>query len=127
MTLTRLSINQNLYRDQILNGVVKAMVDFKTKIKKPRIKPYVSIDEVEIDIENTPPGSITIEQYRNARANSPGFHLLYTKLNNEALIEATNQNLNNCRYSTYISEATYEWALQNVLVPELLKRLACEV
>jgi len=99
------------------------MVDFKAKINKPKITPFVSIDGVEIDIKNIPPGSITIEQYRNARANSPGFALLYTKLNNEALVEAVESNLNNCRYSTYVSEATYEWSLQNILVPELIKRL----
>lgn len=96
------------------------MVKFKTKT--PEIKPYVSINGVEIDIKNTQPGSITLEQYRNARANSPGFALLYSKLNNEALIEVVKHNLDNCRY-TYKSEATYEWALQNILVPELIKRL----
>ncbi len=96
------------------------VVQFTTK---PKIKPFVSIDEVEIDIENTPPGSITLEQYRNVRANSPGFHILYTKLNNEALIEAVNINLYNCKYA-YKAEATYEWVLENILVPELLKRLA---
>ncbi|WP_088187565.1 hypothetical protein [Desulfosporosinus sp. FKA] len=97
------------------------MIDFKTKIKRPTIKPFVSIDGIEIDIENTPSGSITLEQYNSARANSPGFHLLYTKLNNEALIEAVKHNLNNCRVN--VSESTYEWSLQNILVPELIKRL----
>lgn len=88
----------------------------------PKIKPFVSIDGVEIDIENTPDGSITLEQYQNARANSPGFEILYTKLNNEALIAATENNLANCTHP--FSPHVYEYTLQNILVPELLKRLA---
>lgn len=96
-------------------------MDFKTKIKIPAIKPHVSISDVEIDIENTKPGSITLEQYRNARANSPGFALLYSKLNNEALVEAVINNLSNCTHP--FSPEVYEYALQNYLVPELIKRL----
>lgn len=95
------------------------MVQFPRNTLK--VKPFVSINGVEIDIENTPPGSITLEQYRTIRANSPGFALLYSKLNNEALIAAAKHNLDN-NYG-HISPGTYEWALQNILVPELLKRL----
>jgi hypothetical protein len=97
---------------------------FRIKKTTPKIKPFVSIDGVEVDIENTQPGSITLEQYRKVRANSPGFDMLYSKLDNEALAEAVRNNLSNCSPK---SNVIYEGALQNILVPELIKRLAGEV
>lgn len=95
------------------------MIDFKKYINE--IEPFVSIDGVTIDIEAIEPGTITLEQYHKTRTNSPGIKLLYTKLNNEALIHAVNHNLNNCTH--HFDPAVYEYALQNYLVPELIKRL----
>lgn len=95
------------------------MVDFKRLLNKP--DPFVSIDGVPIDIESVKPGTITLEQYHKARANSPGFRELYSKLNNEALIEAVKNNLKNCTHP--FSPDVYEYALENYLVPELIKRL----
>ncbi len=99
------------------------MVNFKVnlKTKTHEIEPYLSIDGIEIDINNLQPGSINLEQYRKARANTPGFRLLYSKLNDEALAEAVRHNLANCTHP--FSPAVYEYALQNYLVPELIKRL----
>lgn len=87
----------------------------------PNPVPFVSIDGVPVDIKNIKPGTITLKQYQKARANSPGFIVLYTKLNNEALIEAVRNNLKNCTHP--FSPVVYEYALQNYLVPELIKRL----
>lgn len=95
------------------------MVDFKIKVTK--LKPFVSIDGVPIDIEAIEPGTITLDQYKKARANSPGFQVLYTKIDNEALIEAVKDNLKNCTHP--FSPSVYEYALENYLVPELIKRL----
>ena len=96
------------------------MVNFSNKLK-PKIIPFVSIDGVEVNLADIEPGTITLEQYRNARSNTPGLQMLYTKLDNEALMEATRNTLKNC-YSRVL-DVTYEGALQLFLVPELLKRL----
>jgi len=95
------------------------MINFRKYLNE--VEPFVSIDGVQIDIESIEPGTITLEQYHKARANSPGFRALYAKLNNEALIEAVKNNLNNCTHQ--FSPMVYEYALQNYLVPELIKRL----
>lgn len=99
------------------------MINFKKYIKKyiNEVEPFVSIDGVQIDIESIEPGTITLEQYHKVRANSPGFQVLYTKLDNEALIEAVRHNLANCTHT--FSPVVYEYILQNTLVPELIKRL----
>lgn len=96
------------------------MVFFHDKLK-PKIKPFVSIDGVEVDLDDIQPGTITLEQYRKVRANTPGHQSLYSKLNNEALTEAVKTTLHNC--NRHLSADTYEEALQKFLVPELLKRL----
>lgn len=98
-------------------------MDFRClmKSKTPKLKPHVSIDGVDIDIETVESGTITLDQYKKVRANSPGFTLLYSKLNNEALISAVRHNLNNCTHP--FSPQVYEYALQKYLVPELIKRL----
>ncbi|HBV97749.1 MAG: hypothetical protein JL50_03095 [Peptococcaceae bacterium BICA1-7] len=91
------------------------------KPKTPELKPHVSIDGVDIDIAAVKPGTITLDQYKKVRANTPGFRLLYSKLNNEALIAAVKHNLDNCTHP--FSPQVYEYALENYLVPELIKRL----
>lgn len=106
--------------DLLVSGVENGMIDFKKLINEP--EPSVSINGVQIDIENTEPGTITLEQYHQVRANSPGFRLLYSKLNNEALVEAVKHNLMNCTHP--FNPEVYEYALENYLVPELIKRLA---
>lgn len=92
-----------------------------SKYLKPEIPPHVTIDGVPVDIEAVEPGTITLEQYRQVRSNAPGFQVLYTKLSNEALIEAVKNNLANCTHP--FSPVVYEYVLQNTLVPELIKRL----
>lgn len=84
-------------------------------------KPSVSFYGKPVDIKLTEDKSVTIDDYINCRANSDGFEALYPKLNDEALIAAVQKTLDNCGYKDNI---IYEGALQNLLVPELLKRLA---
>jgi len=73
-----------------------------------------------IEIEPAELARAVIQFYLNARANSDGFEALYSKLDNQSLIHAVQNNLNNCGY---ITNTTYEGTLQNILVPLLLKRL----
>jgi predicted nucleic acid-binding Zn ribbon protein len=82
--------------------------------------PVVTYNGQEINISEIPDGSLTLDFYQNVRANSDGFEALYPKLNNKALENAVQNNLNNCGYKT---NTTYEGSLQNILVPLLLKRL----
>ena len=96
------------------------MINFSDKVK-PKIKPFVSINGIEVNLADIEPGTITLEQYQNSISNSPGLQILYTKLDNEALIGAVRNTLANC-YGR-VSDVTYEGALQLFLVPELLKRL----
>ncbi len=86
-----------------------------------KLKPFISIDRVEINPADIKPGTITLDQYHRVRANSPGFEILYSKLDNEALIAAVQNNLANCTYP--FSPMVYEYVLQNYLVLELIKRL----
>lgn len=92
-----------------------------SKYLKAKEQPYVAINGEPIDIIAVGSGTITLEQYRQIRANSLGFEILYTKLNNEALIEAVKHNLANCTH--VFSPVVYEYTLQNILVPELIKRM----
>ena len=73
-----------------------------------------------IEIEPAELARAVIQFYLNARANSDGFEALYPKLDNQSLIHAVQNNLNNCGC---ITNTTYEGTLQNILVPLLLKRL----
>jgi hypothetical protein len=94
---------------------------FKLKnFKKREVDPFVSFDGVEVDVYSLPDQSVTLEQYKTVRANTDGFNLLYTKLNNEALKHAVKNTLANCNRP---NEITYDGNLQHNLVPELLKRL----
>ena len=102
----------------VLNGGAK-VVNFNDKLKLKR-KPSVSIDGIEINLDDVEPGTITLDQYRKVRANTPGYQALYAKLDDEALAEAVRNTLNNCYGASLY---TYEEALQKFLVPELLKRL----
>lgn len=86
---------------------------------KPKT-PHVSINGVEVEVKAIPDKSITLEEYKNTRANSDGFEALYPKLNDEALHYVLQKTLDNCGYTSNI---TYNGVLQNILVPLLLKRL----
>lgn len=80
----------------------------------------VIIDDLVISVDSLEDRSITLEQYRNLRANSDGFTALIPKLNDEALIAHLENNLKNC---TRIPKATtYDDILIVSLAPELLSR-----
>lgn len=96
------------------------MVDFK-KLLPPEPEPHVSIDGVPVDPDTIPEGSLTPTQWAAVRANSPGFKALYSKLDDEALIDAVEHNLKNC--FELGSPGTYPHTLQHILIPLLLKRL----
>lgn len=93
---------------------------FKLKYTKPVPDPFVSFDDVEVDVHSLSDQSVTLEQYKTVRANTDGFNILYTKLDNEALRHVVKYTLNNCSRPPDI---TYDGSLQYNLVPELLKRL----
>jgi len=94
------------------------MVDFKKLTKKE--EPRVYIDGEIINIEGIPDKSISSDIYEGITANSEGFRLLYPKLNDEVLEYVVKKCLENCGN---FSPVTYNYALQEYLVPELLKRL----
>ncbi|MCR8641432.1 hypothetical protein NV379_02070 [Paenibacillus sp. N1-5-1-14] len=92
------------------------MVTFKTR----KFNPIVSFNDVEVDVSSLPDRSITVEQYKTVRANSDGFSALHCKLDNECLRYVVAHYLNNSRRE---SATTYDYALKNDIIPELLKRL----
>lgn len=96
------------------------MIDFKLHTK-PKPEPHISFNDEEVDINSIPDQSITLNQYKTVRANSEGFRILYTKLDNKALKYAVKHCLDNC---DYYDLSTYNGSLQVYLVPELLKRLS---
>ena len=98
------------------------MPDFSRIIKVLKIVPHVSIDGVEVNIDTIEPRSITLDQYKKVRANSPGFRQLYPKLDNETLIYAVEHNLANCSSHPH-DDCTYDGVLKKILVLELVDRL----
>lgn len=87
---------------------------------KDDFNPIVSINGVDVEINEIPDRSITIDQYKTVLANSDGFTALHRKLDNEALKHATEHYLRNCRGE---SKTTYDYAVKNYIVPELLRRI----
>lgn len=96
------------------------MVNLKLHTK-PKPDPYITFDGEEVDINSIPDKSISLEWYKTVRANSEGFRMLYSKLDNEALKHVVEHCLDNCGYK---DDITYDGALQVYLVPELLKRIS---
>lgn len=94
------------------------MVNFSNLGNTHKIEPYVEIDGEVIDISTVT--KITVEQYRNMRANTPGFEAIYPKLDNEALIEMTKNNLANCKRET---SGTYDNILKSQIVSILIDRV----
>ncbi|MCY8126206.1 hypothetical protein MOC32_14910 [Bacillus spizizenii] len=82
---------------------------------------HVEINGERVDVNSLEEGSVTLEQYKNARANSGGFESLYPKLNDEALIHAAKNHIRNILIKT--KPVTYEESLAACIVPELIKRL----
>lgn len=84
------------------------------KTMKEQEEPFVSFDGIEVDLEKLEDGSVDLDTYKTARANGRGFEILYTKLDNEALIYAAKNCVSFCNY---YSRGTYESTLHNILVP----------
>jgi hypothetical protein len=93
---------------------------FNFNHKRKEIDPQVSFNGVDVDVCSLPDQSVTLEQYKTVRANTDGFNILYTKLDNEALRYVVKYTLDNCSRPP---EITYDGSLQYNLVPELVKRL----
>ena len=93
---------------------------FKIKFPAKQKNPHITLHGKEIDVNELLDGNLTIDFWKNIRANSDGFEALYPKLNNEALIYAVKHNLDNCSRK---ESTTYDGTLQNILVPLLLERL----
>lgn len=90
------------------------MVDFNKLVNRPEIKP-----EIAALIKR---GNITIEEMRDLRANSYEWESLTPALSNEALIERTNQAIDNCPRA-HVPAQSYPEAVHAVFAPELIKRL----
>ncbi|WP_352426937.1 hypothetical protein [Bacillus sp. FSL K6-2865] len=82
---------------------------------------HVEINGERVDVNSLEEGSVTLEQYKNARANSGGFEALYPKLNDEALIHVAKYHLKNILLKR--NPVTYEESLAACIAPELIKRL----
>lgn len=90
------------------------MIDFNKLVKRPEIKP-----EITALIKR---GNITVEEVHNLRANSYEWEAMVPALSIEALIERTNQALDNCPRPN-IPAQSYTEAVRDVFAPELIKRL----
>jgi hypothetical protein len=88
--------------------------------KNMHFEPYASIDGKEININSIPDRSITLSQWDKVRGNTPGFRALYSKLDDEALLSCVDNHLKNCTNHNY---STYDYSLQNDLIPEMKKRI----
>ncbi|MDI6587183.1 hypothetical protein [Bacillus subtilis] len=84
-------------------------------------KVYVEINGERVDVNSLEDGSLSLEHYKNTRANSDGFEALYPKQNDEALIHAAKNHLKNILLKR--KPVTYEESLAVCIAPELIKRL----
>lgn len=91
------------------------------KFPTGELKPFVSFNGEEVDIDLIEDGSITLAEYQKVRANTPGFKALHSKLDNEAIKWVVEHYVKNCRRES--SAVTYDYALKHDLIPELLKRI----
>lgn len=82
---------------------------------------HVEINGERVGVNYLEEGSVTLEQYKNTRANSDGFEALYLKLNDEVLIYAAKYHLKNIFLKR--KPVTYEESLAACMAPELIKRL----
>ncbi|MDU0069892.1 MULTISPECIES: hypothetical protein [Bacillus] len=82
---------------------------------------HVEINGERVDVNSLEEGSVTLERYKNTRANSDGFEALYPKLNDEALIHAAKNHIRNIPIKR--NPVTYEESLAACIAPELIKRL----
>ncbi|MBG8575223.1 hypothetical protein [Bacillus subtilis] len=82
---------------------------------------HVEINGERVDVNSLEDGSVSLEHYKNTRANSGGFEALYPKLNEEALIHAAKNHLKNIPLKR--KPVTYEESLAACIAPELIKRL----
>lgn len=80
----------------------------------------VHLNGEDIRVRDLPNQSVTLEEYKGMRMNSDGYEALIPKLNQEALEYAVQHCLNNCSRKNVV---TYDGALQELFVPELLKRI----
>lgn len=80
----------------------------------------VSLHGKDIRVRDLPNESVTLEDYKAMRMNSDGYEAMIPKLNQETLKYAVQHCLNNCARKDVVS---YDGALQELFVPELLKRL----
>ena len=88
-------------------------------------EPRITFDNVEVPIDTLPARSVSIEQYESARANTPGWQVLYSKLDDNAFFHAVENCLQNCQQPK--DAPVYESTLVHYLVPELLRRWKGEV
>lgn len=72
-------------------------------------------------------GDVTLEEWKNLRANSYEYQLIYPKLTDEALVYAGQHIVDNCRFDQRRPWSSYNEACMGFLAPELLKRLDASV
>lgn len=96
---------------------------FKFPEEYTRPQPVVSFEGVEINLEEIPDQSLSFQfcQESTIRANTTGFNALIPKYDNETIIHKLRDHiLPNCSPADPI---TYDGALKEHYVPELLNRL----
>lgn len=80
----------------------------------------ILIGSNEVELSSIPDSSITPEVHKTIRTNSEGWEKLLPKYTVETLKVVTEQYLANCERGI---RSTYDYALKERLVPELLSRL----
>jgi hypothetical protein len=80
----------------------------------------VMIGSIERPISEIADGSLTLEEYKLVRSNTEGFRAILPKLNNEALKYVARHYVANARRHP---SSTYDYAINEDVIPELLKRL----
>lgn len=95
---------------------------FETLMKNKEYMSHVSDDTIKKLASNK---EITLEEYKELRANSYERKLLIEKLDNEALEYSIDLSMKNTSVPNHASfvPTTYEEALIHTYVPELLRRL----
>ncbi|MDF2615407.1 MAG: hypothetical protein K0Q47_62 [Sedimentibacter sp.] len=83
-------------------------------------EPHASYKGKRIDIDAVPERSITLEEWKDVRANTWGFEKLYSKLSDSAFFDVLDNHLKN---SSGKACGTYDYSIENNLIPEMRHRM----
>lgn len=88
--------------------------------KRRGVEPSFSINDKEVDLESFPDRSIMLD-LEKTRCNSAGRNIMIIKMDNKSLIDYIYNALENVGIR-YDQDITYDEAIMNILLPELLDR-----